>query len=42
MICDTYIVTDWMKSKMNLVLKENLFSLENLYNIHNKSLYNYA
>ena len=34
-ICDTNLIDDIILDKINLVLKENIFSLKNLYDIYN-------
>lgn len=38
MICNPILVQDLMQDKINLALKENLFSLQNLLDIYNGSL----
>ena len=39
MICSPSFMMDFVESDGNLLLKQNLFSLKNLYDIHNGSLY---
>lgn len=41
MICDISMMHNLMQDKLNLVLKENLFSLKNLTEIFNGSLHKY-
>lgn len=39
MICDPKLVQSLLEKRMNLCLKRNIFSLKNLYEIYNGSLY---
>ena len=41
MICDVDLVHHLMQEKINLVLKENLFSLKNCLEIYNGALFKY-
>jgi len=39
MLCQTSFILDFMETDGNLLLKQNIFSIKNLYDIHNGSLY---
>ena len=39
MICDPNLVQSLLEGRINLCLKKNIFSLKNLYEIYNGSLY---
>ena len=41
MICDTTLIHDLMHNNLNLVLKKNLLSLKNFYDIYNGALLKY-